>query len=137
MFEVFQTGPKPKSSPMVLALRWGIPALFVVFGIVMLILAHGHLGGVQDNAAESDVFTSTTISHDSVLSTIGIGSIVVAVMLWLIGWMTRLSFASDGDRHKEDVDRAFFTEHGRWPTDEERDDWTSRQGHDEWSSDNG
>jgi hypothetical protein len=125
MFEVFDTGPKPKSSPLVLVLRWGIPGLFVLFGILMLLLSHGQIGGVKDNAAESNVFTGTSISHNSVYSAIGIGSFVVALMLWLIGWMTRLSFASDSDRHREDSDRAFFAERGHWPSDEERDSWAA------------
>ena len=117
MFEVFDTGPKVKVSPLVRIFRWGIPALFVILGVLMLVLSHGHLSGVQDNAAESNVFTSTSTNRDSVLSAIGIGAIVVAVMVWLIGWMTRLSFASDSDRHREDADRAYFAEHGHWPTD--------------------
>jgi hypothetical protein len=122
MFEVFEMGPKTKSSPLVLLLRWGIPALFVIFGLLMLALSHGHLNGVKDNAAESDVFTQSSINHDSLLSTLGVGSIICAIMLWMVGWMTRLSFASDADRDKEDDDRAYFAKHGHWPSDDERDD---------------
>ena len=41
-----------------LLIRWGVPLAFVIFGIVLILLAHGHLTGVQDNASESNVFTT-------------------------------------------------------------------------------
>jgi len=107
--------PHPRSSPLVLIIRWGLPLIFVVFGVVMLVMSHGHLSGVQDNAAESNPFTQTTLSHDSVLSTLGVGSLVVAVMIWMIGWMMRLNSSEHVDRDKEDEARAYFKAHGHWP----------------------
>ncbi len=115
-FEVFENRSKPKSSPLVTILRWGIPLIFVIFGVVMLIMSGGHATGIKDSMAETNPFAATSTNRDSILTTIGVASLVVAVMLWMIGWMTRLSFASDSDRHKEDEDRAYFAEHGRWPS---------------------
>jgi hypothetical protein len=102
----------------VLAVRWGVPLAFIIFGIVMIVLAHGHLTGVQDNAAESNVFTTSTFTdHDSMLSTIGVGSIVIALMIVLLGWMLRLNSDEAGDRAKEDEAREQFRRTGHWPDD--------------------
>jgi hypothetical protein len=109
---------RPDSSALVLAVRWGVPLVFVIFGIVMIVLAHGHLTGVQDNASESNVFTTSTFTdHDSMLSTIGVAAIVIALMIVLLGWMLRLNSDEAGDRAKEDEAREQFRRTGRWPDD--------------------
>ena len=99
----------------VLLIRWGLPALFVIFGIVMLVMAHFHLTGVQDNAAEANVFVTTKLSRDSMLSTIGVASIVVAMMIALLNWMLRLNADEADDRAQEDHAREHFRRTGRWP----------------------
>jgi hypothetical protein len=103
------------STPLVLAIRWGIPLAFVIFGIVMIVLAHGHLTGVQDNAQESNVFTSTFTDRDSMLSAIGIGAIVVAAMIVLLSWMLRLNADEAGERADEERAREHFRRTGHWP----------------------
>ena len=106
------------SSPLVLAVRWGVPLLFIIFGIVMILLAHGHLTGVHDNATESNVFTTSTFTdRDSMLSTIGVAAIVIALMIVLLGWMLRLNSDEAGDRAKEDDAREQFRRTGHWPDD--------------------
>jgi uncharacterized membrane protein len=104
-----------ETSAIVLIIRWGLPLAFVIFGVVMLVLSHGHLSGVTDNAAESNPFTATSLDHDSILSTLGVGSLVVAVMIWMIGWMLRLNTSEHVDRDKEEDARQYFIAHGRWP----------------------
>jgi hypothetical protein len=110
---------RPDSTPLVLLVRWGVPLAFVIFGIVLLVLSHGHLTGVQDNASESNVFTGGTFTdRDSVLSAVGVASIVVALMILLLSWMLRLNADDAGDRAKEDDARDHFRQHGHWPGEE-------------------
>jgi hypothetical protein len=106
------------STPLVLAFRWGVPLAFVIFGIVMLVLSHGHLSGVQDNAQESNVFTGSTFTdRDSMFSAIGVGAIVIAAMIVLLGWMLRLNSDEAGERDEEERAREHFRQTGRWPDD--------------------
>jgi hypothetical protein len=103
------------STPLVLLVRWGVPLAFVIFGVVLIVMAHGHLTGVQDNSSGSNVFTSTFTDRDSMLSAIGVGAIVVALMIWLLGWMLRLNADEAGDRKKEEDAREYFRRTGHWP----------------------
>ena len=96
---------------------WGVPAAFVIAGIVLILMAHGHLTGVQDNAAESNVFTTIPTDRDSMLSAIGVAAIVIALMIVLLGWMLRLNADEAGDRAKEDEARETFRRTGHWPDD--------------------
>jgi hypothetical protein len=109
---------RPESGPLVLFVRWGLPLMFIIFGIVMIVLAHGHLGGVQDNAAESNVFTGTFTDRDSVLSAVGVASIVIALMILLLNWMLRMNADEAGERAEEDQARDYLREHGHWPGEE-------------------
>ena len=52
---------------------------------------------------------------DSGVSAIGVGLLIVALIVWLLNWMFRLSVASNRDREKEEEARRYFDEHGRWP----------------------
>jgi lysylphosphatidylglycerol synthetase-like protein (DUF2156 family) len=105
----------PRPGPGVLFVRWGLPIGFVIGGIVLLILSHGHLTGVQDNAAESNVFTSTLTNRDSVLSAAGVAAIVIALMIWLLNWMLRLNADEAGDREREENAREHLRRTGHWP----------------------
>ena len=98
-----------------LLIRWGVPLAFIIFGIVMLVLSGGHLSGVQDNAAESNVFQSTYTDRDSMLSAIGVAAIVIAFMVMLLGWMLRLNSDEAGERADEDAAREHFRRTGHWP----------------------
>lgn len=115
MLEILRPSKQPKPGPFTLFVRWGIPLLFTILGIVLIVLAHGHLTGVQDNMAESNVFTTTVINHDSMLSAVGVASIVVALMFLLLNWMLRLNADEAGERADEDQAREYFTRTGRWP----------------------
>jgi hypothetical protein len=115
VLEILRTRRRADAGPLVLFVRWGLPLLFVIFGVVLIVLAHGHLTGVQDNASESNVFTSTYTDHDSMLSTFGVASIVVALMLLLLGWMLRLNADEAGERADEDQAREHFKRTGHWP----------------------
>jgi drug/metabolite transporter (DMT)-like permease len=52
---------------------------------------------------------------DSGVSAIGVGLLIVALIVWLLNWMFRLSVSSNRDRDREEAARRYFDEHGRWP----------------------
>lgn len=95
--------------------RWGLPIGLIIVGIVLLIMSGGHLTGVQDNASESNVFTSTVVNRDSMLSAIGVGAIVIALMVWLLNWMLRMNADERGDRDREEQAREHLRRTGHWP----------------------
>ena len=45
----------------------------------------------------------------------GVVLVGVAVMVWLINWMFRLSVQSNRDRETEERAREYYDRHGRWP----------------------
>lgn len=76
---------------MALAVRYGLPALIFVAGVVCLVL-----GG-------------------DVLIGAGIVLIGVAALVAIFGAFARLSLASQDDRDREEAAREYFSRHGRWP----------------------
>ena len=83
---------KPRR-PGMLALRYGLPIFLAICGVIGIIIGHAK------NAAAGA----------------GVVLLGVALMVWMINWMVRLSYQSNDDRDKEDAARDYFTEHGRWP----------------------
>jgi cytochrome bd-type quinol oxidase subunit 1 len=113
------TRKRAESSPGVLLVRWGLPLAFVIFGVVLLVMSGGHITGVQDNASESNVFTTIPTNRDSMLSAVGVAAIVIALMIVLLGWMLRLNADEAGDRAKEDEARETFKRTGHWPDEDD------------------
>lgn len=101
--------------PVVLFIRWGVPIALVIAGIVLLIMSGGHLSGVQDNAAESNVFTTVTTDRDSMLAAGGVAAIVIAMMVLLLSWMLRMNADERGDRDREEQAREHLRRTGHWP----------------------
>ena len=52
---------------------------------------------------------------DSGTSAAGVGLLIVALIVWLLNWMFRLSVASNRDREREEEARRYFDVHGEWP----------------------
>jgi hypothetical protein len=71
--------------------RYGLPAVIFVAGIVCLVVG----GDVALGA--------------------GIVLIGVAVLVAVFGAFARLSLASQDDREREEAAREYFSRHGRWP----------------------
>jgi len=80
-----------------LALRYGIGAVMVLAGIVMLIVDPSGLG------------------VDGFAMAVGGGLSVL-----LINFLYRLGVSGDKEREEEERARAYFDEHGEWPEEEER-----------------
>ena len=76
--------------------RVWIPAAIAVVGLVAIIV-----GGGQDDIAAGA----------------GVSLILVALIVWMINWMYRMSVQSNRDREREEEAREYFDRTGRWPDD--------------------
>jgi hypothetical protein len=54
---------------------------------------------------------------DSGVSATGVGLLIVALIVWLLNVMFRLSVSSNRDREREEQARDYYSQHGRWPDD--------------------
>jgi uncharacterized membrane protein YphA (DoxX/SURF4 family) len=45
----------------------------------------------------------------------GVGLLLVALTVWMINWMYRMSVESNRDRDREAAAREYFAAHGKWP----------------------
>jgi hypothetical protein len=86
-------------------MRYWLPGGIAVFGVVLIVLGHA-------------AYSYSTSSH-SLESATGVGLLIVAVIVWMINWMYRLSISSNIDREEEEHAREHFDRTGRWPEDEE------------------
>jgi hypothetical protein len=75
-------------SPLLLAVRYVLPAAIVVAGIVSILAGNAGMG----------------------IMLIGVGALVYGMNYY---W--RLSFSDQSDREREDAARDYFDRHGRWP----------------------
>jgi len=85
------------SSPGMLVVRYGLGAVMILGGIVLLIISPASLG------------------VDGFAMAVGGGLSVL-----LINVLFRLSVSSEEDRAQEERARDYFDEHGEWPEDEPR-----------------
>lgn len=81
--------------------RLWLPLGIAVGGVVLIILGHGK---VSDNGDTHTLLAAT-----------GVALLVVALIVWIINWMFRMSVASNQDRDREEDARRYYDEHGRWP----------------------
>jgi hypothetical protein len=84
-------------SPGMLIVRYGVGAVMILGGIVMLIISPASLG------------------VDGFAMAVGGGLSVL-----LLNLLFRLSVSSEDDRAHEERARAYFDEHGEWPEEEPR-----------------
>ena len=90
-----------KSSPrrvLLSATRVWLPLLIAIGGVVAIVVGHGHTAAAGA----------------------GVGLLLVALTVWMINWMYRMSVASNRDRDREEEARKYFDRHGRWPDEEPR-----------------
>lgn len=80
------------------ATRLWLPVAIAVAGAVAIVVGHGHTAAAGA----------------------GVGLLLVALTVWLINWMYRMSVASNRDREDEEEARRYFDVHGRWPDEESR-----------------
>ena len=90
------SGKTGSPSSMVVFVRYVLPAIVVVGGIVWY------------------------LADPSVLAAEGAAGVVGAgLAIWLFGWLFRQGIAGDTERDEEEAARDFLDRHGRWPTDAE------------------
>jgi O-antigen/teichoic acid export membrane protein len=77
--------------------RLWLPVGIAVVGLVAIVLGHGR----------------------TTLAGAGVGLLLVALTVWMINWMYRLSIDSNRDREREERAREYFDRHGRWPDEEQ------------------
>jgi drug/metabolite transporter (DMT)-like permease len=89
---------------MLAATRVWLPAAIAVAGIVLLVIGHGS-------------YSSLANTH-SLESAAGVSLLLVALIVWMINWMYRLSIRSNEEREYEERAREYFDRTGRWPDEE-------------------
>ena len=89
-------------------MRIWLPIGIAAGGVVLIVIGHGNY--------------STAASAQSLESATGVGLLIVAIIVWMINWMYRLSVRSNEDREVEERAREFFDRTGHWPEDDPRGD---------------
>jgi drug/metabolite transporter (DMT)-like permease len=88
------------------ATRVWLPLAIALGGVVLIVLGHGRV--------------STSADSHTVLSAAGVALLLVALTVWMLNWMFRMSVQSNRDREREEEAREYFDEHGRWPDEDVR-----------------
>lgn len=74
-------------------MRVWLPLAIAVAGVVAIVIGHGHTAAAGA----------------------GVVLLGVALIVWMINWLFRMSIESNRDREREEQAREYFDEHGRWP----------------------
>jgi protein-S-isoprenylcysteine O-methyltransferase Ste14 len=88
------------------ATRVWLPLAIAVAGIVLIVIGHGS-------------YSQLANTH-SLESAAGVALLIVALIVWMLNWMYRLSVRSNEDREYEERAREYFDRTGRWPDEDER-----------------
>jgi drug/metabolite transporter (DMT)-like permease len=75
------------------ATRIWVPVLIAVAGVVGIVIGHGRTGAAGA----------------------GVGLLIVALIVWMINWLFRMSVSSNRDRDREEEARDYFERTGHWP----------------------
>ena len=84
-------GEREAQSPLIIAVRYVLPAVVVVAGLVAM--AFG-----------------TDVSLEG-----GAGLVSAGLAIWLINWLFRIGARGDAERDAEDRAREYFDRYGHWP----------------------
>ena len=88
--------------------RVWLPLAIAIAGVVMIVLGHGRTRGAGATALGNSIAAG------------GVALLIVALIVWMINWLFRMSVQSNREREREEQARRYFSAHGRWP-DEDRD----------------
>ena len=77
------------------ATRVWLPVGIAVAGVIGIVIGHG---GTSSPWAAG-----------------GVSLVIVALIVWLINWLFRMSVESNRDREREEEARRYFDRHGHWP----------------------
>jgi ABC-type transport system involved in cytochrome bd biosynthesis fused ATPase/permease subunit len=84
------------NSPLLVLTRVWLPLAIAVVGVVAIVLGHARTS----------------------LAGAGVVLLGIALIVWMINWLFRMSIESNRDREREEEARRYFDEHGRWPDEE-------------------
>jgi threonine/homoserine/homoserine lactone efflux protein len=80
------------------ATRVWLPLAIGIAGVVAIVI-----GGTGSN------------HHSPTLAAAGVSLVIVALIVWMINWLFRMSVQSNRERELEEQAREYFDVHGRWP----------------------
>ena len=83
------------------ATRVWLPLAIVVAGVALIVIGHGSYSNLAN-------------AH-SLESAAGVSLLIVALIVWMLNWMYRLSIRSNEEREYEERAREYFDRTGRWP----------------------
>jgi uncharacterized membrane protein YhiD involved in acid resistance len=75
------------------ATRVWLPIAIGVAGVAGIVIGHGHTPAAGA----------------------GVGLVIVAIVVWMLNWMYRMSIESNRERDQEEEAREYFDRTGRWP----------------------
>jgi protein-S-isoprenylcysteine O-methyltransferase Ste14 len=81
--------------------RIWLPLAIALVGVALIILGHASV--------------STTADTHSLEAGGGVALLLVALIVWMLNWMYRMSVDSNRERDREEEAREYFDRHGRWP----------------------
>ncbi|MGH2915601.1 MAG: hypothetical protein ACRDMX_11495 [Solirubrobacteraceae bacterium] len=84
--------------------RVWVPLAIAAAGVVLIVLGHGHYKSIVDPR--------------SLDGAVGVSLLIVALIVWMINWLYRLSLRSNDEREAEERAREEFSRTGRWPGEE-------------------
>ena len=84
-------------NPLLALTRVWLPVAIAVAGVIAIIVGHGHT-----SAAGA-----------------GVVLLGIALIVWMINWLFRMSVRSNRDREREEEAREYYDRHGRWPDEDE------------------
>ncbi|HEX3689263.1 MAG TPA: hypothetical protein VHV28_06180 [Solirubrobacteraceae bacterium] len=94
--------PRPPSGRFWLsATRTWLPLIIVLAGVVLIVIGHGSYSNLTDARSQE--------------SAAGVSLLIVALIVWMLNWMYRLSIRSNDEREDEERAREHFDRTGRWP----------------------
>jgi protein-S-isoprenylcysteine O-methyltransferase Ste14 len=84
--------------------RVWLPLGIVAAGVALIVIGRGSYSNLANT--------------DSLESAAGVSLLIVALIVWMLNWMYRLSVRSNEEREHEERAREYFDRTGRWPDEE-------------------
>jgi Na+/melibiose symporter-like transporter len=95
-----QRVPGPVERALLAATRAWLPSIIAATGIVLLAVSG--------------------FGPDNTTGVVGMSLVVIALMVWMLNWLFRMSVQSNRDREREELARQEFERTGRWPDEEQK-----------------